>query len=78
MSASTLSTSRGERGGVLTRVKNAWTHHVEKTACRDEQRATIAALAELDDAALADIGLHRSQIWSIAASLDERPGAAKR
>jgi uncharacterized protein YjiS (DUF1127 family) len=29
-------------------------------------RATVRALAELDDAGLADIGLHRSQVLSVA------------
>jgi uncharacterized protein YjiS (DUF1127 family) len=72
MSASALSNVRSERVGVLGHVKNVWSNYVETASRRDEHRATIEALAALDDAALADIGLHRSQIWSIAGSLDER------
>jgi uncharacterized protein YjiS (DUF1127 family) len=72
LSASALATVRSERTGVLGHVKTVWSNFVETANRRDEQRATIDALAALDDAALADIGLHRSQIWSIARSLDER------
>ena len=63
LSASTLSPGTGP----LTAVTQAWTAYREGAARRQVALATINALAGLDDAALADIGLHRSQIVSVAA-----------
>jgi uncharacterized protein YjiS (DUF1127 family) len=62
-----------ERAGPLNALAHAWSTYRDGAARRNEAHATIEALAGLDDAALADIGLHRSQILSIANGEFQRP-----
>jgi uncharacterized protein YjiS (DUF1127 family) len=78
ISPSLASSAITGQAGVVGTLKSAWQGYVQNSARRDEQKATIAALAQLDDAALADIGLHRSQIRSAASHLDGRPSRAAR
>lgn len=54
------------RTGSLTALKQAWADFREGNLTRKAAQETVQALAELDDKGLADIGLHRSQILSIA------------
>jgi uncharacterized protein YjiS (DUF1127 family) len=58
--------------GPLGAVKQAWANYRNDAASRHAANATVDALAQLDDAALADIGLHRSQILSVAQGPSDR------
>lgn len=60
MSAS-LPVSRGE-----VRAFDAWGTFWSNRRAAQARRATISELAQLDDVALADIGIHRSQIVALA------------
>lgn len=60
--SSSSSTSAGARGGVLTTLKATVLDFRRKSAARQQAHAAVAALAALDDAALADMGISRGQI----------------
>ena len=60
--------------GISAAVKTAWANHRAATARRREERAIVAELSALDDATLADMGIYRGQIASIASN----PSAVKR
>jgi uncharacterized protein YjiS (DUF1127 family) len=50
----------------LASFKQAWQAYRDASAQQAAVRESVAALAALDDAALADIGIHRSEIVSVA------------
>ncbi len=64
--SSSHAAAHADRRAPRASVRQVVASYVADRAQRTEVRATIQALAELDDAGLADIGLHRSQIASVA------------
>jgi uncharacterized protein YjiS (DUF1127 family) len=61
-----LSHSASSPGGVLAVLRRILSDYSGARSKRAEMNETMTALAQLDDAGLADIGLHRSQIVSVA------------
>ena len=59
--SATLPVSQGD-----VRAFDAWATFWSNRRAAQVKRATIAELARLDDVALADIGIHRSQIVALA------------
>jgi uncharacterized protein YjiS (DUF1127 family) len=66
MSAS-LPVSRGD-----VRAFDVWATFWSNRRAAQARRATITELARLDDVALADIGIHRSQIAALANNPGDR------
>ena len=68
----TALTSIAGGAGPAATLKQAWADFRQGALSRKAAQETVQALAELDDASLADIGLHRSQILSIAMNPNAR------
>jgi uncharacterized protein YjiS (DUF1127 family) len=68
-SATTFTPGQDKHSGVLSR---AWSAYREGAAQRSVEKGTRDELSKLDDAALADIGVARSEIEWTASHLSDR------
>ena len=56
----------------LSALKQAWNAHREAQAHRKAVQETVTELTELDDAMLADIGIYRGSIRSVAEAVADQ------
>lgn len=63
--AQTLPIPSGHPAGVLDAVKAVWVDYRRDAAKRHSVQSAIAELARMDDMALADIGITRSEIAQV-------------
>ncbi len=64
-SARSMPIPSGQPSSVVDALKSVWVDFRRETAARHNTQAAIKELSRLDDAALADMGIYRSQIEDV-------------